>query len=283
MPGVALGEVQICTLALRQLGDNAISQLAEATRRAEFINDFYVPCRDATLIAHPWNFSVLRTILYAYVVPGVGAVLSTGFTSGTGIIFTVSVPVFNAVTDVGKVLRPLAGGSATITSVTDASHVVTDITATFPGTVIAADQWRLYSPIPAYGSAYAIPVPADCLRAWRTKWHQPYQVESGFIVSDVDALPLRYIKQVTDTTMYSPLFRMALVDHLSAMAAEPITGQASKYDRFWSKYQARLKQARTIDGMEGTPERLRSRELIDPRYDGGGAGGSTWWGSNADC
>lgn len=264
----SLTDLDLANQALRQFGDDALATFPEAgTRRGQIIAQYFTTVRDATLQAHPWNFAIVRTVLYAYTEPA--ATLTPGATTGTGITFTASAAVFTA-TDVGKTLEGASGsGVAEIVSVTDASHVVADITQAFASVAaIAAGDWRLYNAAPAWGFARTILLPGDCLRVWRVDESIRHQVEGQTLVTDEAELSLRYIAQITDPTLWTPLFAKAFVAHLAAEIAEPITGQVGKGDRAWQKYQGFLRQARTMDGMEGSAERLRSRPLIDVRHFG---------------
>lgn len=47
--------VDICNLALYNLGDDAITSLSDTSKRAKLCNAFYAVVRDAVLRAYPWN------------------------------------------------------------------------------------------------------------------------------------------------------------------------------------------------------------------------------------
>ena len=58
-------EVQLCNLALANVGDEQITSLTENSKAARLCNLVYEPMRDATLRAHPWNFAIKRIELAA--------------------------------------------------------------------------------------------------------------------------------------------------------------------------------------------------------------------------
>lgn len=60
---MAVSEVSICSNALRKLGDEPITSLADDSDRARLCNALYEINRDATLRAYPWNFAVKRSSL----------------------------------------------------------------------------------------------------------------------------------------------------------------------------------------------------------------------------
>lgn len=222
------------------------------------------------------------------------ASLQPGATSGVGITFTASAAVF-LVGDIGKVIYNQAGhGEARITGFTDTTHVVATITEAFPDTnpitsgswglvrtdlvtatiteafpstsAIASGSWRLYYPFPAYQFAYSIPLPDDALRIWRLDDNTiEHRVESGYIVTDETELDLVYVRQETDVTKYSYPFVQALVAHLTAILAKPITGQLQATDLWMKVYGQRLAVAKALNGMEGTPEEVETNILTDLR------------------
>ena len=56
-------EVDICNMALRRLGAERITSLADTTKRAKLCNDAYTLVRDRVLRSHPWNFAMRRVTL----------------------------------------------------------------------------------------------------------------------------------------------------------------------------------------------------------------------------
>lgn len=60
-------EVDICNMALRRIGAERISSLADTTKRAKLCNEAYALVRDRMLESHPWNFALKRVELAATV------------------------------------------------------------------------------------------------------------------------------------------------------------------------------------------------------------------------
>ena len=59
--------VQICNIALSNLGEAKIAALTDENERARQCNLRYEDCRDAVLRSHPWNAAVTRAALAANV------------------------------------------------------------------------------------------------------------------------------------------------------------------------------------------------------------------------
>jgi hypothetical protein len=67
---------------------------------------------------------------------------------------------------------------------------------------------------------------------------------------------MRYIQQLTDVTKYDSMLTLAMTSGMKAVLAYPITKSATRQqDASIKLHEFHLKQARTVDGMEGTGER----------------------------
>ncbi len=58
-------DVEICNLAMRQLGANRITALTDDIKEARECNDVFALMRDEVLRMHPWNFATERVSLAA--------------------------------------------------------------------------------------------------------------------------------------------------------------------------------------------------------------------------
>ncbi len=279
---MALTETKVVNQALRILGDESIAAYPDVsgTTRGDLINEIYETTRDSTLAAREWPEATKRVKLSAYTEPA--GTLTPGATTGTGITFTASVAVF-AAGDVGKVLRgdptatPPRAGKATIVTFTDTTHVVADITEDFASvSAIPTGEWRLYMSPPAFGYNWTIQAPSDRLLLRSVKatdgieppMFDPSQfaLEEDKILSNYDDIYVRYIFQLTDVTKWGPHLVEAIVAHLVAKMAEPITGQIEKGSFYTKMYEKLLDfpfSARRAVGH--TTEDTRA-PLVDARY-----------------
>ena len=55
--------VDICNLALNEIGEEPIMDLLEDSKQSRLCNQFYELTRDMILRAHPWNFAIKRVEL----------------------------------------------------------------------------------------------------------------------------------------------------------------------------------------------------------------------------
>jgi hypothetical protein len=121
---------------------------------------------------------------------------------------------------------------------------------------------------PDFDWSYRFQLPGDCLRVWTVgKDDEPsdYEIENGFILTDAEICYLRYIQQLSDVTKYDALLTLAMTSGMAAVMAYPITKSQTQQEAMIKLHEFHLKQARTVDGMEGTGEPSQVAELVRVR------------------
>lgn len=124
---------------------------------------------------------------------------------------------------------------------------------------------------PAWEFTYAYNVPADSLRMLEIEgqdfWHSKqsgdtitglgWRLESGQILTDKEPpLNIRYIRQETDPNQYDANFISALEARIALEFAEKLTGTSAKVADMASLYDKFLRDARAVNGQEGTARPL---------------------------
>jgi hypothetical protein len=122
---------------------------------------------------------------------------------------------------------------------------------------------------PAWGFAYAYQLPYDYQRIVRlnvTDPTTPYKIEAGTIVTDAGApLGILYVQSVDDTGRFDPLFTDALVLALARDLAKPIANDTTLRAQLAKDFADAVRDARSADAAEGTPDDLWSDTLIYAR------------------
>ena len=72
--------------------------------------------------------------------------------------------------------------------------------------------------------------------------------------------------RITDTEEYDSLLRSTIAYRLAAETAYAITASTSVTSAIENLYRDRLKEARTIDAMEGVPEQIIADDFINIRF-----------------
>jgi hypothetical protein len=113
------------------------------------------------------------------------------------------------------------------------------------------------------GWTYQFTVPSDVLRILETDLidDEPWELglSSGgtkVVFTNSDAIKIKYIKDVTNTTLFDPIFEEALAFRIAADAAYSIVQSNTVQQTMFQAYEAFLSQARSFDGQESQPKQI---------------------------
>ena len=112
-------------------------------------------------------------------------------------------------------------------------------------------------------------LPGDYLRALHLyREDASFKIEtksdsSKRLLTDASIANLVYIKKVTDTSQYSPLFIEALATRLAAEMSDVISSDNTKTSRLFAEFEKKFREAKRRDGQEGTPDNIVSRGPTD--------------------
>jgi hypothetical protein len=78
-----------------------------------------------------------------------------------------------------------------------------------------------------------------------------YSIEGRNLLTNLSApLKIRYVRRVTDTTLYTPSFDAAFASRLAYECCERITGSTEKQDRCMRDYKTAIREAITAQALE---------------------------------
>ena len=127
------------------------------------------------------------------------------------------------------------------------------------------------APVVEYSNAYALP--ADCLRV--LKIHNgttdsiassiDYKLEGRNIVTDEGTVFLIYIAKDTDPNNYDTYLQESISHQLAADLAYAVTNNATLADKYMTRADERLREARFIDATENSLGTIESSEFTDAR------------------
>jgi len=111
---------------------------------------------------------------------------------------------------------------------------------------------------PAWGYARRFPLPVDCLRVLDVEQEGPRWIVEGRAVLTDAAPPLRirYVRRLTDSTLFDPLLAEALAARLAVELCEALTQSNTKRQMLLEDYAEIVTRARSADGQEGVPAAL---------------------------
>ena len=127
------------------------------------------------------------------------------------------------------------------------------------------------APVVEYSHAYALP--ADCLRV--LKIHNgttdsiasafDYKLEGRNIVTDEGTVFIIYIALDTDPNNYDTYLQESISHQLAADLAYAVTNNATLADKYMTRADERLREARFIDATENSLGTIESSEFTDAR------------------
>ncbi len=136
---------------------------------------------------------------------------------------------------------------------------------------IARTRLALLSSAPAFEFAKAYQLPADWLRTVSVHDNDAgagaveYRIEGRTVVTNADALYLRYVAVIADPNDMPPSFREALAWRLAADLAQAITQSTTVMEAMDRGFRGAMSAARSIDAIEDFPERLPASDWITGR------------------
>lgn len=129
---------------------------------------------------------------------------------------------------------------------------------------------------PAWGFSYAYQIPGDCLRILGIQNPDStdgddidptmvYKVEENKLLTDEEAVALKYIYQVTAAGYYDVRFCSALAARLAAEISYYITGSPGLKQELMKEYQFEIVGARGIDAQENPADVVEDSRWSDAR------------------
>lgn len=128
------------------------------------------------------------------------------------------------------------------------------------------------APTWGYDNAYDLPGDPDhCLRVLTIEGEDEHAgrwtVEGRQILSNLSApIQITYLRRISEPDDTDPLFREALSARLARELAEPLGKSTSLQQAMAEFYGAKLREARSADGQEGTPDVLVADTWLSARF-----------------
>ena len=183
-------------------------------------------------------------------------------------------------------------GAATITALTENSKEARLCNRRFETVrdgVLRSHPWNIAitratlakdSDAPAFGFANQFTLPTDpyCLRVlsfWNSNVDSEvaaydsqvmFKIEGRKVLSDEGTCKITYLARITDTETYDALLSSTIAHKLAAETAYAITGSTTVSQSMQQLYEVRLREARSIDAMEGVPDKLIADDFVNIRF-----------------
>lgn len=124
---------------------------------------------------------------------------------------------------------------------------------------------------PAWGYDYkfALPTSPLCLRVLKLYEEDEdgygWKVEGRWLLTDSTTAYILYLAQLTDANDMDILLRETIAARIAADICYALTGSSVQQDKMWQVYEMKLRQAKSVDAQEGTPEEYHQDTFLDAR------------------
>lgn len=266
---MAANDIEICNAALSRLGAPAITSLSDLDKRSQSCALIYPRTRDHLLRSHPWNFALKRVLLVPYAATVNYATdeitVAAAPSTGTEVVFFSSVNGVPQPLQVGVVYYAINVDATKFKVATTAANAVlgTAIDLIDDGVVTAF----YYGLPPAFGFSMKFPLPTDYLRVVNLDDSSiKYKIEGGYLLCDDASVKMLYIAKITDTTKYEPMFDHLLGVMLAHELSYSLVQSASLKLALAQEVQILLRDVRSADAQEGTPDDFEFNTWTEARY-----------------
>lgn len=121
--------------------------------------------------------------------------------------------------------------------------------------------------VPAFGFSYTYALPTDYIRVLHmSNKSVRFKIEQNKrLITNNTSGNILYIAKITDVSMYSPVFSEALAYQLAVDLSYALVQNSALGERLNGKATQKLRDARSFDGQEGTPDELLSDVWLNDR------------------
>ena len=175
-------------------------------------------------------------------------------------------------------------GSNTITSFTDNDSNAVLVNRFYPSerdAVLRSNRWNCAittaniaslatAPIIDWEYKFTLPTDPYCLRVLDVRTvtgdiRLDHEIHGRELLTEESTVDITYIQRLEDTTQFDSLLYQALVFRMAWKLAFPIMRSHTVMGQMGQMYEAVVREARTIDSQEGTPETIETDTLLDLR------------------
>jgi hypothetical protein len=120
---------------------------------------------------------------------------------------------------------------------------------------------------PAFGYTARFALPADYLRIYRLDYTDiEHKIEGGYLLCDESTINMIYVAKITDTTKFEPMFDHLLSVMLAHELSYSLVQSASLKLALGQEVQILLRDVRSADAQEGTPDNFEFNTWVEARY-----------------
>jgi hypothetical protein len=114
---------------------------------------------------------------------------------------------------------------------------------------------------------YAYNLPSDCLRVWKVDDNtSPWATESGYLLYNHSPASILYIKQVTNTALFSKSFEKVLAFDVALKVVYALTQSATLVQTLQAGRDEAIREARSFDAQENGLVAVQPDDFLFSRF-----------------
>jgi len=175
-------------------------------------------------------------------------------------------------------------GANSITSFTDNDSNAVLVNRFFDGerdAVLRSHRWNCAittanlaslatAPIIDWAFKFTLPTDPYCLRILDVRTVSgdiklDHAIQGRELLTEESTVDITYIQRLEDATLFDALLHQAIVFRIAWKLAYPITRSHTVMSQMGAMFESIVREARTIDSQEGTPETIVTDALTDLR------------------
>jgi|TARA_R110002051_G_scaffold78603_1_gene142152 hypothetical protein len=175
-------------------------------------------------------------------------------------------------------------GANSITSFTDNDSNAVLVNRFFDGerdAVLRSHRWNCAittanlaslatAPIIDWAFKFTLPTDPYCLRVLDVRTVSgdiklDHAIQGRELLTEESTVDITYIQRLEDATLFDALLHQAIVFRIAWKLAYPITRSHTVMSQMGAMFESIVREARTIDSQEGTPETIVTDALTDLR------------------
>ncbi len=244
--------VDMANMALQRLGQPTISSLTESSRDANICNQLFAQNRDYCFGLTDWDCLTMRSVLTR-----AGKVAISAATAANPVVLTASGHVFIAdeLVTVESItgMTQLNGNTYRVYSYTSGTITLYDLdgsTADGSGFTAWVSGGYVYR-APGADHSFAYDLPSDCIKVisvldsnFGESDDYDWRKERSIIFTDISNAGVKYIKQVTDPTLYEADLVEVIVSRLAWFIGMRVHSDKTLRDRCYKEMSAAIALAK---------------------------------------
>ena len=133
--------------------------------------------------------------------------------------------------------------------------------------VASTDENYLLEHYDGFDYQFRLPTAPLCLRVLEIPDNPtyPYEIVSGYLITDLETVVIKYIRKVEDTAQFDPLLVKAIAYRLAADIAPRITNASRTRDEMLEVYEWQKTRAVDIDGQESEMPQVEEYNIRDAK------------------